>query len=77
MTQEKRFGLSVEQKRDMWRRWSAGESLHEIGHAMSRNAVCVPNSALCRMLLSTGSMTEKCQVVTTGIIYRKKMIQFS
>ena len=33
MTQEKRFGLSAEQKSDMWRRWKAGASLHEIGRA--------------------------------------------
>jgi len=31
MTQEKRFGLSAAQKSDMWRRWKAGQSLHEIG----------------------------------------------
>jgi hypothetical protein len=39
MTQEKRFGLSAVQKSDMWRRWKAGQSLHEIG-AMPRGLVC-------------------------------------
>ena len=27
----KRFGLSAIQKSDIWRRWKAGETLHEIG----------------------------------------------
>jgi hypothetical protein len=31
MTPEKRFGLRAAQKSNMWRRWKAGESLHEIG----------------------------------------------
>jgi hypothetical protein len=26
----KRFGLSAEQKIDVWRRWKAGQTLHEI-----------------------------------------------
>jgi len=33
MTQDKPFGLSAVQKSDMWRRWKAGEVLHEIGRA--------------------------------------------
>jgi transposase, IS30 family len=36
MTQGKRFGLSALQKNDMWRRWRAGESLHEIGRAFGK-----------------------------------------
>jgi hypothetical protein len=36
MTQEKRFGLSAVQKSDMWRRWKAGQSLHEIGRAFGK-----------------------------------------
>jgi hypothetical protein len=36
MTQEKRFGLSAAQKSDMWRRWKAGQSLHEIGGAFGK-----------------------------------------
>src|SRR6202453_141751 len=36
MTQEKWFGLSPVQKNDMWRRWKAGESLHEIGRAYGK-----------------------------------------
>jgi len=34
MTEGKRFGLSALQKSDMWRRWKAGQSLHEIGRAL-------------------------------------------
>ncbi|MGB2890082.1 MAG: hypothetical protein WBC04_20485, partial [Candidatus Acidiferrales bacterium] len=32
----KRFGLSEAQKGDMWRRWKAGQSLHEIGRAFGK-----------------------------------------
>jgi integrase len=32
----KRFGLSAEQKLDVWRRWKAGETLHEIGRAFGK-----------------------------------------
>jgi hypothetical protein len=33
MAQGKRDRLSTEQRIDMWRRWKAGESLHEIDRA--------------------------------------------
>jgi IS30 family transposase len=36
MNQGTRFGLSAVQKSDMWRRWKAGQSLHEIGHAFGK-----------------------------------------
>lgn len=36
MIQGKRFGLSEAQKADMWRRWKAGQSLHEIGRAFGK-----------------------------------------
>src|SRR5208282_6019583 len=32
----KRFGLSAEQKLDVWRRWKAGQTLHEIGRAFGK-----------------------------------------
>jgi DNA-binding NarL/FixJ family response regulator len=32
----KRFGLSATQKSEMWRRWKAGQSLHEIGRAFGK-----------------------------------------
>ena len=37
MAQGKRNRLSTEQRIDMWRRWKAGESLHEIGRAFGKN----------------------------------------
>ena len=37
MTQGKRFGLSAVQKSDMWCRWKAGQSLHEIGRAFGKS----------------------------------------
>src|ERR1700743_1355672 len=36
MAQGKRNRLSTEQRSDMWRRWKAGESLHEIGRAFGK-----------------------------------------
>jgi hypothetical protein len=32
----KRFGLSAEQKIDVWRRWKAGQTLHQIGRAFGK-----------------------------------------
>ena len=32
----KRFGLSAEQKLDVWHRWKAGQTLHEIGRAFGK-----------------------------------------
>src|ERR1035437_1282327 len=37
MAQGKRNRLSTELRIDMWRRWKAGESLHEIGRAFGKN----------------------------------------
>ena len=33
----RQHGLSAEQKTDLWRRWKAGESLHEIGRAFDKD----------------------------------------
>ena len=32
----RRFGLSAEQKVEVWRRWGAGQTLHEIGRAFGK-----------------------------------------
>src|ERR1035441_4579645 len=37
MAQGKRNRLSTEQRIDMWHRWKAGESLHDIGRAFGKN----------------------------------------
>ena len=37
MRQGRRYSLSAEQKADIWRRWKAGESLHEIGRAIDKD----------------------------------------
>src|ERR1700760_5138194 len=37
MAQGKRDRLSTEQRTEMWRRWKAGESLHEIGRAFGKD----------------------------------------
>ncbi len=36
MTKRKRAGLSATQRTDLWRRWKAGQSLHEIGRALGK-----------------------------------------
>ncbi len=36
MKQGRRFGLSAAQKSDVWRRWKAGQTLHEIGRAFGK-----------------------------------------
>jgi hypothetical protein len=36
MTEGKQFGLSAVQKNDVWRRWEAGQSLHQIGRAIGK-----------------------------------------
>jgi IS30 family transposase len=38
MSQSGRRGLSAEQKRELWRRWKAGQSLSEIGRALDKRA---------------------------------------
>ncbi len=37
MRQGRRYGLSAEQKADIWQRWKVGESLHEIGRALGKD----------------------------------------
>src|SRR6266852_3375491 len=37
MAEGKRFGLSAMEKSDMWCRWKAGQSLHEIGRAFGKS----------------------------------------
>ena len=41
MTLRRRFKLSEQQRNDMWRRWKAGQSLHEIGRAFSKDHVSI------------------------------------
>jgi len=47
----KRFGLSVIEKRDMWRRWKAGQSLHKIGRAFDK-----PHTSIRCLLLPRGGI---------------------
>src|SRR6202162_1101572 len=41
MTFRRRGKLSEQQRNDMWRRWKAGQSLHEIGRAFSKDHVSI------------------------------------
>ncbi len=47
----KRFGLSAIEKRDIWSRWKAGQSLHEIGRAFDK-----PHSSIRCLLLPRGGI---------------------
>ena len=46
-----RFGLSAVEKRDVWSRWRAGQSLHEIGRAFEK-----PHSCIRAVLLPRGGI---------------------
>jgi hypothetical protein len=41
MTFKRRFKLTEQQRNDMWGRWKAGQSLHEIGRAFSKDHVSI------------------------------------
>jgi IS30 family transposase len=41
MTQARRVKLSASQRTDMWGRWKAGQSLHEIGRAFGKDHVSI------------------------------------
>src|SRR5450631_952011 len=41
MTVRRRFKLSEQQRNDMWRRWKAGQSLHEIGRVFGKDHVSI------------------------------------
>src|SRR6202161_4480134 len=47
----KRFGLSTIEKIDVWRRWKAGETLHEIGGAFDK-----PHTSIRCLLLPRGGI---------------------
>jgi IS30 family transposase len=46
-----RFGLSAIEKREVWNRWKAGQSLHEIGRAFDK-----PHSCIRAVLLPRGGI---------------------
>src|ERR1700686_2692701 len=41
MTFRRRVKLSEQQRNDMWSRWKAGQALHEIGRAFSKDHVSI------------------------------------
>src|SRR6202140_3663972 len=41
MAQARRWKLSVVQRADMWNRWKAGQSLHEIGRGVGKSHVVI------------------------------------
>src|ERR1700747_3900332 len=49
-----RFGFSAEQKLDVWRRWKAGQTLHEIGRAFGKE-----HSSIRCLLLPRGGIPPK------------------
>ncbi len=51
MKRGKRFGLSAIEKSDVWRRWKAGDTLHEIGRAFDK-----PHTSIRHLLLPRGGI---------------------
>src|SRR5450631_4735908 len=51
MTQGKRSRLSPTQRTDIWKRWKAGETLHEIGRALDK-----PHTSIRCLLLPRGGI---------------------
>jgi len=51
MTQRKRSRLSPTQETDVWKRWKAGQSLHEIGRAFDK-----PHTSIRHLLLPRGGI---------------------
>src|ERR1700724_1595433 len=47
----KRFGLSAVEKNEIWRRWKAGQTLHEIGRAFDK-----PHTSIRHLLLPRGGI---------------------
>jgi hypothetical protein len=41
MTQQRRVKLSAMQRTDLWSRWKAGQSLHQIGRAFGKSHVSI------------------------------------
>jgi hypothetical protein len=69
MIERKRAGLSAEQKVDLWSRWKAGQSLHEIGRALGkdfklRRIDCKP---VLRRPLETTRLSGNGPVLTTSV----------
>jgi len=54
MRQGRRYGLSAAQGTDIWRRWKAGESLHEIGRAFGKD-----HGSIQFLLSQQGGITEE------------------
>src|ERR1700724_972608 len=50
----KRFGLSAVEKNEIWRRWKAGQTLHEIGRTCDK-----PHSSIRCLLLPRGGIPSK------------------
>src|SRR5579885_1066186 len=51
MTRRKRSKLSAAQKTEIWKRWKAGQSLHEIGRAFDK-----PHTTIHQFLLPSGGI---------------------
>jgi len=43
-----RFGLTTVEKSDVWRRWKAGQTLHEIGRVLDKLHSCIRSVLLPR-----------------------------
>jgi hypothetical protein len=56
--QGKRFGLSAIEKRDIWSRWKAEQSPHEIGRAFDR-----PHTSIHGLLSHQGGIVQTPKII--------------
>src|SRR5215813_10267585 len=60
----KRFGFSAIEKSDIWRRWKAGQSLHEIGRAFDKPHSCIRCLLLPRGGIPPAARRRSCLALT-------------
>jgi hypothetical protein len=73
----KRFGLSASEKSDIWRRWKAGETLHEMGRALDK-----PHTSIRCLLLPRGGIAPAVRrrsrlALTCGCCNRSMMASYA
>jgi Helix-turn-helix domain len=59
-----RFGLSAIEKREVWSRWKAGQSLHEIGRAFDKPHSCIRSVLLPRGGIAPAARRRSRQALT-------------
>jgi hypothetical protein len=60
----RRFGLSAIEKQEVWSRWKAGQSLHEIGRAFGTEHSCIRSVLLPRGGIRPAARRRSCVALT-------------